>query len=136
MLNLSLTLVCSSPRCTHPIAVAVRPVLQAEVEAGELAHGKIVFYSTTVTGVLQTKIDCSQMRKIFQRLRVPFEERNVYMSTIFAAELKDRLPGQTVPQAFFNGQLIGVRTPPRLPHLTQLFREATLTAHACAFVVV
>lgn len=80
---------------------------EAEAEAGAKFHGKIVIYTTTVSVMLKTKMACSEMRKIFQRLRVPFEERNVYMSTAFAAELEARLPKENVPQAFFNGKYLG-----------------------------
>jgi hypothetical protein len=57
---------------------------------------------------METKIQCKEMRGIFQRLRVRFEERNIYMDKTLAAELEFRLPGSKLPQAFFNGAPLGV----------------------------
>jgi len=79
----------------------------AEAAEGVRNKGKIVFYTTTVSVTIETKTACAAMRKMLQRLRVSFEEKNIYMSKQFALELKERLPGKTVPQCFFNGKHLG-----------------------------
>ena len=81
---------------------------EAEAAAGEANGGKIVIYTTSVQAVQRTYSNCQEMRKIFQRARVPFEDRNVAFSSQFVAELAERLPGAEFPQAFFNGQHLGV----------------------------
>lgn len=68
-----------------------------------------MIYTTSVTGILETKVQCKEMRGIFQRLRVRFEERNIYMDKTLSNELEFRLPGAKLPQAFFNGEHLGVR---------------------------
>lgn len=80
---------------------------KAEAEAGEKQGGKIVIYTTSVTGMMETKIRCNEMRGIFQRLRVRFEERNTYMTRAIKEELQERLPKAVVPQCFFNGEHLG-----------------------------
>ena len=60
------------------------------------------------------------VRKILQRLRVTFEERDVQLSKDYAEQLRERLPGSLVPQVFFNGRHIGVRT--KFPIQTRLNR--------------
>lgn len=82
-------------------------LVESEKAAGEKEGGKIVIYTTSVTGILATKSNCNEMRAIFQRLRVPFEERNIYMDKNLATELEQRRPGSELPQAFFNGEHLG-----------------------------
>mmetsp|Transcript_11933 Transcript_11933/g.30678 ORF Transcript_11933/g.30678 Transcript_11933/m.30678 type:complete len:349 (+) Transcript_11933:897-1943(+) len=82
-------------------------LVKAEKAAAKKYGGKIVIYTTSVTGIMETKIECKEMRGIFQRLRVRFEERNIYMDKSLGAELEFRLPGATLPQAFWNGEHLG-----------------------------
>ena len=82
---------------------------QIETAAGIKYGGKVVIYTTSVTGIRDTYARCTEVRKIFQNLRVAFEDRNIYMSSEFAKELDERLPKALVPQLFFNGKYVGVR---------------------------
>ena len=45
-------------------------LIKAETEHGEKYGGKFVFYTTTVTGIAMTKINCTHILNIFQRLRL------------------------------------------------------------------
>ena len=83
-------------------------LLQSEAAAGEITGGKIVVYTTSVSTVKETYSACQDMRKIFQRSRVAFEERDIFLDATFNKELQARLPTATVPYAFFNGQPLGV----------------------------
>ena len=82
--------------------------LQSEALAGEAAGGKIVVYTTSVSTVKETYSACQDMRKMFQRARVAFEERDIFLDAAFNRELQARLPSANVPFAFFNGQPLGV----------------------------
>ena len=82
-------------------------MIKAETAHGEKHGGKIVFYTTTVTGIAMTKIHCTHILNILQRLRVGYEVRNIYMSKEVHEEFQERLPGMTVPQVCFNGEHLG-----------------------------
>lgn len=66
---------------------------QTEAALGHKHGGMLVVYTTSVGTVMSTKIRCTQLKQIFIRLRVHFEERNIYMSKDYMAEIKERLPG-------------------------------------------
>ena len=94
-------------------------MLQSEAAAGEASGGKIVVYTTSVSTVKETYAACQDVRKMLQRARVAFEERDIFLHSQFAKELQARLPAITLPFVFFNGQPLGVCTaPPPSPALT------------------
>lgn len=72
--------------------------------------GKVVIYSTTMGIVRDTYAKCSNVKQILRTLLVKFEERDVFMSTEFQQEIKDRMQSEEikVPQLFVDGQYIGV----------------------------
>lgn len=99
------------------------PTLGEKLEAVEAAAGleqggKIVVYTSSMQAVAATYNACVAMRKILQRLRVPFEERDIMMCSKFTEELRSRLdqptspggsgPDIALPRLFFNGQHLGV----------------------------
>ncbi len=70
--------------------------------------GKLVVYLSSVQAVKETYSNCQEIRKILQRARVVFEERDVSLDSSFNKELQARLPGAKVPQVFLNGKHVGV----------------------------
>lgn len=60
--------------------------------------------------VRDTYAKCSNVKQILRTLLVKFEERDVFMSTEFQQEIKDRMQSEEikVPQLFVDGQYIGV----------------------------
>lgn len=70
----------------------------------------MVIYSTTMGIVRDTYAKCSNVKQILRTLLVKFEERDVFMSTEFQQEIKDRMQSEEikVPQLFVDGQYIGV----------------------------
>lgn len=72
--------------------------------------GKVVVYTTTMGIVRQTYTDCMKVKQILRTLLVKFEERDVFMSTEYQAEIRDRMRCDQilVPQVFVDGQHIGV----------------------------
>lgn len=80
----------------------------------EKDSGKVVVYSTTMGIVRDTYAKCSNVKQILQTLLVKYEERDVFMSTEFQQEIKDRMQSEEikVPQLFVDGQYIGVSAHP------------------------
>lgn len=60
--------------------------------------------------VRDTYAKCANVKQILRTLLVKFEERDVFMSTEFQQEVKDRMQLEEikVPQLFVDGQYIGV----------------------------
>lgn len=66
-------------------------------------------YTTSVSTVKETFWNCQQLLKILHGLLVQYEERDITLSRDYQRELSERLPGESVPQVFFNGHHLGVR---------------------------
>lgn len=71
--------------------------------------GKVVVYATTMGIVRETHHACMKVKQIMRTLLVKFEERDVFMSTEYQAEIRDRMRCDhiLVPQVFVDGQHIG-----------------------------
>ncbi|XP_055912860.1 glutaredoxin domain-containing cysteine-rich protein CG31559-like [Eupeodes corollae] len=71
--------------------------------------GKVVLYTTSMGIIRETYAKCSNMKQILRTLLVKFEERDVFMSTEYQQEIKERMQSHEikVPQLFVEGQHIG-----------------------------
>ncbi|XP_055842983.1 glutaredoxin domain-containing cysteine-rich protein CG12206-like [Episyrphus balteatus] len=71
--------------------------------------GKVVLYTTSMGIIRETYAKCSNMKQILRTLLVKFEERDVFMSTEYQQEIKERMQSEDikVPQLFVEGQHIG-----------------------------
>ncbi|CAH0664098.1 unnamed protein product [Spodoptera exigua] len=71
--------------------------------------GKVVVYTTTMGIVRSTYQRCVLVKKILRNLLVKYEERDVFMSTEYQDEIRDRMRSDQilVPQLFLDGQHIG-----------------------------
>lgn len=71
--------------------------------------GKVVVYTTTMGIVRGTYQRCVLVKKILRNLMVKYEERDVFMSTEYQDEIRDRMKSEQilVPQLFVDGQHIG-----------------------------
>ncbi|XP_045539414.1 glutaredoxin domain-containing cysteine-rich protein CG31559 [Papilio machaon] len=71
--------------------------------------GKVVVYTTTMGIVRSTYQRCVLVKKILRNLLVKYEERDVFMSTEYQDEIRDRMKSDQilVPQLFVDGQHIG-----------------------------
>nr|XP_022914551.1 glutaredoxin domain-containing cysteine-rich protein CG31559-like [Onthophagus taurus] len=71
--------------------------------------GKVVVYTTTMGIVRETYNSCAKVKQILRTLLVKYEERDVFMSSDYQAEVKERmrLDHISVPQVFVDGQYIG-----------------------------
>ncbi|XP_041968931.1 glutaredoxin domain-containing cysteine-rich protein CG31559-like [Aricia agestis] len=71
--------------------------------------GKVVVYTTTMGIVRGTYQRCVLVKKILRNLLVKFEERDVFMSSEYQDEIRDRMRSDQilVPQLFVDGQHIG-----------------------------
>lgn len=71
--------------------------------------GKVVVYTTTMGIVRSTYQRCVLVKKILRNLLVKYEERDVFMSTEYQDEIRDRMRSDEilVPQLFVDGQHIG-----------------------------
>lgn len=60
--------------------------------------------------VRETYAKCANVKQILRTLLVKFEERDVFMSTEYQNEIKNRMQSDDilVPQLFVDGQHIGV----------------------------
>ncbi|KAL4703216.1 hypothetical protein ACJJTC_007040 [Scirpophaga incertulas] len=70
---------------------------------------KVVLYTTTMGIVRNTYQRCVHVKKILQNLLVKYEERDVFMSTEYQDEIRDRMRSDDilVPQLFVDGHHIG-----------------------------
>ncbi|KAG6457213.1 hypothetical protein O3G_MSEX010178 [Manduca sexta] len=71
--------------------------------------GKVVVYTTTMGIVRGTYQRCVLVKKILRNLLIKYEERDVFMSTEYQDEIRDRMRSDhiLVPQLFIDGQHIG-----------------------------
>ncbi|CAG9571698.1 unnamed protein product [Danaus chrysippus] len=71
--------------------------------------GKVVLYTTTMGIVRNTYQRCVLVKKILRNLLVKYEERDVFMSTEYQDEIRDRMRSEEilVPQLFIDGQHVG-----------------------------
>ncbi|XP_013191366.1 glutaredoxin domain-containing cysteine-rich protein CG31559 isoform X2 [Amyelois transitella] len=71
--------------------------------------GKVVLYTTTMGIVRSTYQRCVLVKKILRNLLVKYEERDVFMSTEYQDEIRDRMRSDQilVPQLFVEGHHIG-----------------------------
>ncbi|XP_065159186.1 LOW QUALITY PROTEIN: glutaredoxin domain-containing cysteine-rich protein CG31559-like [Atheta coriaria] len=71
--------------------------------------GKVVVYTTTMGIVRETYQSCMKVKQILRTQLVRFEERDVFMSADYQAEIRDRMRcgDILVPQVFVDGQHIG-----------------------------
>lgn len=72
--------------------------------------GKVVVYTTTMGVLRDTYQACTKVKQIMRTLLVKFEERDVFMSSEYQAEIQERMRCDQVlvPQVFVDGQHIGV----------------------------
>lgn len=72
--------------------------------------GKVVVYTTSMGIVRETYTKCANVKQILRTLLVKFEERDVFMSSDYQQEIKDRMQSEAiqVPQVFVEGQHVGV----------------------------
>lgn len=73
-------------------------------------EGKVVVYTTTMGIVRETYYACTKVKQILRTHMVKYEDRDMFMSTEYQKELRDRIQTTTiqVPQLFIDGQYIGV----------------------------
>ncbi|XP_058443620.1 uncharacterized protein LOC131425611 [Malaya genurostris] len=71
--------------------------------------GKVVVYTTSMGIVRETYTKCANVKQILRTLLVKFEERDVFMSSDYQQEIKDRMQSEAinVPQVFVDGQHVG-----------------------------
>lgn len=71
--------------------------------------GKVVVYTTSMGIVRETYTKCANVKQILRTLLVKFEERDVFMSSDYQQEIKDRMQSELiqVPQVFVDGQHVG-----------------------------
>lgn len=74
--------------------------------------GKVVVYTTTMGILRETYQACMKVKQILRTLLVKYEERDVFMSSEYQAEIRDRMRCDyiLVPQVFVDGQHVGVST--------------------------
>ncbi|XP_017844805.1 glutaredoxin domain-containing cysteine-rich protein CG31559 [Drosophila busckii] len=71
--------------------------------------GKVVLYTTSMGVIRDTYTKCATVKQILRTLLVKFEERDVFMSIEYQAEMRQRMQSTQirVPQLFVEGQHIG-----------------------------
>lgn len=71
--------------------------------------GKVVVYTTTMGIVRSTYQRCNLVKKILRNLLIKYEERDVFMSTEYQDEIRDRMKSDQIriPQLFVDGQYVG-----------------------------
>ncbi|EDW58537.1 uncharacterized protein Dvir_GJ14491 [Drosophila virilis] len=71
--------------------------------------GKVVLYTTSMGVIRDTYAKCANVKQILRTLLVKFEERDVFMSVEYQAEMRQRMQTSQirVPQLYVEGQLIG-----------------------------
>ncbi|XP_063622808.1 glutaredoxin domain-containing cysteine-rich protein CG31559-like [Cydia splendana] len=71
--------------------------------------GKVVIYTTTMGIVRSTYQRCNLVKKILRNLLIKYEERDVFMSTEYQDEIRDRMKSDQIriPQLFVDGQYVG-----------------------------
>ncbi|XP_050672892.1 glutaredoxin domain-containing cysteine-rich protein CG31559-like [Leptidea sinapis] len=71
--------------------------------------GKVVVYTTTMGIVRSTYQRCVLVKKILRNLLIKYEERDIFMSTEYQDEIRDRMKSEQIliPQLFVDGQYVG-----------------------------
>ncbi|KAH8402784.1 hypothetical protein KR215_010737 [Drosophila sulfurigaster] len=71
--------------------------------------GKVVLYTTSMGVIRDTYTKCANVKQILRTLLVKFEERDVFMSVEYQAEMRQRMHASQirVPQLYVEGQHIG-----------------------------
>ncbi|KAH8312727.1 hypothetical protein KR044_012546 [Drosophila immigrans] len=71
--------------------------------------GKVVLYTTSMGVIRDTYTKCANVKQILRTLLVKFEERDVFMSVEYQAEMRQRMQTSQirVPQLYVEGQHIG-----------------------------
>ncbi|XP_017082332.1 LOW QUALITY PROTEIN: glutaredoxin domain-containing cysteine-rich protein CG31559 [Drosophila eugracilis] len=71
--------------------------------------GKVVLYTTSMGIIRETYTKCANVKQILRTLLVKFEERDVFMSVEYQAEMRQRMQSGhvRVPQLYVEGQHIG-----------------------------
>ncbi|EDW14685.1 glutaredoxin domain-containing cysteine-rich protein CG31559 [Drosophila mojavensis] len=71
--------------------------------------GKVVLYTTSMGVIRDTYTKCANVKQILRTLLVKFEERDVFMSVEYQAEIRQRMQTSQirVPQLYVEGQHIG-----------------------------
>ncbi|XP_002073635.3 glutaredoxin domain-containing cysteine-rich protein CG31559 [Drosophila willistoni] len=71
--------------------------------------GKVVLYTTSMGIIRDTYTKCANVKQILRTLLVKFEERDVFMSVEYQAEMRQRMQSThiRVPQLYVEGQHIG-----------------------------
>ncbi|XP_060531876.1 glutaredoxin domain-containing cysteine-rich protein CG12206-like [Cylas formicarius] len=71
--------------------------------------GKVVVYTTTMGIIRETYQACTKVKQIMRTHLVKFEERDVFMSTEYQTEIRERMQCDhiLVPQVYVDGQHIG-----------------------------
>ncbi|KAF5737650.1 glutaredoxin family protein [Tripterygium wilfordii] len=124
----------SSPTCTLSTVSCMYQLPGTE--------NKIVLYFTSLRGIRKTFEDCCAVRMIFRGLRVPVDERDISMDSMYRKELQNALKGKVVslPQVFVRGKYIGgveeVRQLNEIGELTKLLegfpvRDPRLVCESC-----
>lgn len=72
--------------------------------------GKVVVYTTTMGIIRDTYQACMKVKQILRTLLVKFEERDVFMSTEYQNEIRERMRCDQIliPQVYIDGQHCGV----------------------------
>ncbi|XP_022748273.1 uncharacterized protein At5g39865-like [Durio zibethinus] len=72
-------------------------------------ENKIVLYFTSLRGIRKTYEDCCSVRMIFRGFRVPVDERDISMDSMYRNELQSLLEGKLIclPQVFIRGKHVG-----------------------------
>ncbi|EDW24269.1 GL23481 [Drosophila persimilis] len=71
--------------------------------------GKVVLYTTSMGIIRDTYTKCANVKQILRTLLIKFEERDVFMSVEYQAEMRQRMQTShvRVPQLYVEGQHIG-----------------------------
>ncbi|XP_050303676.1 glutaredoxin domain-containing cysteine-rich protein CG12206-like [Anthonomus grandis grandis] len=71
--------------------------------------GKVVVYTTTMGIIRETYQACMKVKQILRTLLIKFEERDVFMSTDYQNEIRERMKSDQilVPQVYIDGQHCG-----------------------------
>lgn len=71
--------------------------------------GKVVVYTTSMGIIRETYQACMKVKQILRTLLIKFEERDVFMSTEYQNEIKDRMRCEhiLIPQVYVDGQHCG-----------------------------
>lgn len=99
---------CVSKRCFSDFQFLTSSLFSQSYK--EKDAGKVVLYTTTMGIVRSTYQRCNLVKKILRNLLVKYEERDVFMSTEYQDEIRDRMKSDEIriPQLFVDGHYVGV----------------------------